>query len=173
MDNYLFTKNLNFKDEVTAVLNIQNLRILGSHNMNDMVSSYLSNISVHRPTIMIISLPGLFELLVKSRMPKAKEFQHWLYFIVLPTLYHNPQLVNQINDLNKQIDNLKISLNGSRFVANGFRNECIDLRKEKIKLNKEVKSLNEQIENDDNSFYDLVDICQRYKNLLDENGIYY
>ena len=103
---------------------------------------------------------------MRSRMPKAREFQHWLYFSVLPTLYYNPQLVQQINTLNTDLQQ-------SRYLTNAYRNECIDLRKEKIKLNKEVNSLNEKIESDDNSFYDLANICQFYKDLLDENGIYY
>ena len=158
-DNTEFTRNLKFRDEVVAVLNIRELRIIGSHPMNDGVTSYLSDISINRPTIMIISLPGLFEAIVRSRMPKAEVFQHWLYFVVLPTLYHNHQLIQQINDLNA-------SLKNAIWKTNAYRNECIDLRKEN-------RSLNKQMKEDDEHFYNLVDICQRYKNLLDDNGIYY
>ena len=128
-NNTEFTRNLNFRDEVLAVLNIHDLRDLEGHTMNDGVTSRLCDINLYRPTIMIISLPGLFELLVKSRMPKAKEFQHWLYFIVLPTLYHNPQLVNQINDLNKELADLKFALQNVTKMGTEYQIETYRLRR--------------------------------------------
>ena len=126
------------------------------------------NIHKFAPNISLISLGGVFALCNRlyNRNSNVAKFANYINHVILPTLWNNPNLVKQINDLNAKLDS-------SIWKVNAYRNECIDLRKEKIKLNKEVKSLNEQIENDDNSFYDLVDICQRYKNLLDENGIYY
>ncbi|MDO4561377.1 MAG: Bro-N domain-containing protein [bacterium] len=36
----------------------------------------------------VISLPGLFRLVSKSRVPMAKEFQRWVYHEVLPAIYY-------------------------------------------------------------------------------------
>ena len=96
-DNFDFTKNLNFRDQVIAVLNLSNITQI-NNPMNHGLMNYIKSLSPKARNFMIISLPGLFELLLKSRMPKAKELQHWLYFTVLPTLYHFNQ-----QQLNKQI----------------------------------------------------------------------
>lgn len=39
-------------------------------------------------SVTIISLPGLFRLVSKSRVPMAKEFQRWVYHEVLPAIYY-------------------------------------------------------------------------------------
>ena len=122
VDNYDLTKRLEFRDQVIAVLNLSYLRENKTLLTNCQVCSYLSQLAVNTPTVMIISEPGLYELLVRSRMPKAKPFREWLFFTVLPTLRANPDLVQQINDLSYELDN-------SRSMCNLYREEAIDLRK--------------------------------------------
>ena len=90
--------------------------------MNDGVSDFIDNRHPEARRFMIISLPGLFEAIVRSRMPKAEVFQHWLYFVVLPTLYHNPQLV-------KQIDDLKFKLQSSNRMGTTYQQESYRLRR--------------------------------------------
>ena len=121
VDNYDLTKRLEFRDQVIAVLDLSNIEQICNHT-NCQIANYLVNLSVKARTVMIISEPGLYELLVRSRMSKAKPFREWLFFTVLPTLRANPELVQQINDLSYELDN-------SRSMASMYHDESIDLRK--------------------------------------------
>ena len=132
-DNYEFTKNLNFRDQVIAILNLSNLQQIG-YPTNDGVSDYLANRHPEARSFMIISEPGLYELLVRSHMPKALVFQQWLFFTVLPTLRANPQLVQQVHDLSYELDN-------SRSMASMYHDESIDLRKRYNKANDQINML--------------------------------
>ena len=169
MDNYAFTKNLEFRDQVIAVLNLSNFREIGTHHMNDMVSSYLKQLATNTPTVMIISEPGLYELLVKSRMSKAKPFREWLFFTVLPTLRANPELVQQINDLSKQIDDLTFTKDSLSKMAIGYRDESIRQRKIARDLRRDLSNLEEDygmLEDDNYS------LNKRIMNLQDELNQY-
>lgn len=51
----------------------------------------------------IISEPGLYRLVIKSRKPEAREFQHWVTHEVLPTIrkhgaYMTQQTLETTND---------------------------------------------------------------------------
>ena len=127
-DNYNFTRNLNFRDQVIAVLDLSNIEKIRDLSIKQ-VSDYLANRHPEARRFMIISEPGLYELLVRSRMPKALAFQQWLFFTVLPTLRANPELVQQINDLSKQVDDLTFTKDSLSKMAIGYRDESIRQRK--------------------------------------------
>ena len=51
-----------------------------------------------RTEVIIIALPALFELLSRSRMPRAMEFRFWLNTEILPGLYNHPDITKQLHE---------------------------------------------------------------------------
>ncbi len=65
------------------------------NNSNSATSGWLEN------RVNVINEPGLYRLIFTSRKPEAKEFQHWVYHEVLPTirkygLYSTEQIIMQL-----------------------------------------------------------------------------
>ena len=114
---------MDYRDEYLAVLTLPEMPAnLACDNL-----SQANNSAGHGGIrqFMIVSLPGLFELLrhiSAKTSPRIGDFWYWMNNIVLPTLYYNPQLVEQVHDLSYELDN-------SRSMCNLYREEAIDLRK--------------------------------------------
>jgi len=63
---------------------------------------------------MIISLPGIFELLRHIRATennRVAEFWYWINNTILPQLYYNPQIVQELNRLQAENINLRQKCN--------------------------------------------------------------
>jgi len=65
------------------------------------------------PTITLISLPGLFKLVAvkSSRNPNVAEFDRYIRHEVLPTLWNNPEIMEQINALSMENAQLRHKIN--------------------------------------------------------------
>ena len=121
-DNNHFTRYMDYKDEYLAVLTLPEMAAnFDTPNLG--ASSLRTHGGARR--FLLVSLPGLFELLrhiSAKTSPRIGDFWYWMNNIVLPTLYYNPQLVEQVHDLSYELDN-------SRSMCNLYREEAIDLRK--------------------------------------------
>jgi len=101
---------MDHRDEYIAVLVISNdsVNLTGTSEKDDYTPNKYS------PTVMIISLPGIFELLRHIRATennRVAEFWYWINNTILPQLY-NPQIVQELNRLQNDIDiNLKFDIN--------------------------------------------------------------
>src|SRR5436190_20145922 len=88
-----------------------------------------------QPHTVFINEPGIYRLIMRSRMKKAIEFQDWIYEIVIPSIRktgeyklqkqlkslkkQNNNLQNNNNNLEKEIDQLKFKdLQITNFIKN-------------------------------------------------------
>ena len=77
--------------DVCKVLDIKNvsqaLEDFETDEKADISIGYTSsNGVVQNRNVLIISEPGLYRLIFKSRKPDAKKFQHWIYHEVIPSI---------------------------------------------------------------------------------------
>ena len=168
-DNNHFTRYMDYKDEYLAVLTLPEMAAnFDTPNLG--ASSLRTHGGARR--FLLVSLPGLFELLrhiSAKTSPRIGDFWYWMNNIVLPTLYYNPELVQQINDLSKQIDDLTFTKDSLSKMAIGYRDESIRQRKIARDLRRDLSNLEEDygmLEDDNYS------LNKRIMNLQDELNQY-
>lgn len=87
--------------------------------------------------VLIVSEPGLYSLIMKSRKPEAKEFKRWLTHVVIPSIrktgsysVQQPQSIEDLiilqaqsmKDLRNQVDSLNIQLQVATHRINSIDN---------------------------------------------------
>ena len=155
LNNSHMIRSLRFKDETVATLSIQAFRAIGAQSTNEVLCSYLHGLALNRNSVMIIAEPGLYDLISRSNAPRAREFQHWLYFDILPTLRANPELVQQINDLTKQNNYLTFMKDSLSINSKMYYDEMVRLRKE-------LKTYHDMDRVEDAIFFPDYEFCAKY-----------
>lgn len=111
--NYDMLKYLSARDRWVKVYNISDGKIYNSEDYSLSSSesdvetlnvdtskfppsliNYINSKSSKARKFLLVSLPGVFELIFRSRSPKAKELSTWLCEIASPMLFNNPKLVH-------------------------------------------------------------------------------
>ena len=107
-DNTHMTRYMDHQDEYIAILSISN-EIINQTTPLETPNLGVSSLHGGARQIMLISLPGIFELLRHIRATennKVGEFWYWINNVILPTLYYNPQIVQELNRL--QTENIEL-----------------------------------------------------------------
>ena len=138
-------------------------KILGyelAPHMYRMLENYEKGIhSVDTPggnqDVMFISLPGVFKLINSSRRPEAREFQNWLYYEVLPSIYRvgyyaSPNTMEQLdNDPN---------------LVKSYNEEVRQIRERNKELKSTVQNLNSEVNRKNN----IIDQLERDNDKMSE-----
>ena len=97
-DNNQLTRYMDHRDEYLAVLHVSELPV----NLTEGSKCINNGLNKHTSSVMIISLPGVFELLRHIRASennRVGEFWYWMNNTILPQLYYNPQIIQELNRL--------------------------------------------------------------------------
>ena len=123
--------------DVCAALGIVNSRAALDGLEEDEIASVgiadTSSSSRRTITVQIVSEPGLYSLVLKSRRPEAREFRRWITHEVIPVLRRTGgyQLGDDISTTGKL---LPFSLRDLLQLAAGVESECEALRQENAAL---------------------------------------
>ena len=88
-DNTDMLRYLSNKDNWVKVYNISDVDI---SKLPPSLINYINSKSSKARRFLLVSLPGVFELIFKSRSAKAKDFRTWLCDIASPMLFNNNNL---------------------------------------------------------------------------------
>lgn len=116
-DNHDMVKRMDHRDEYIAVLAVSDVPEKQSGTSEG--NNYTPN--KYSPTIMIVSLPGIFELLRHMRASennRVAEFWYWINNTILLQMYYNPQIVQELNRLQDETTKLKKKLDSKIMIQN-------------------------------------------------------
>ena len=113
---------LNYNSNISNMIRGLPDNLVGMYNLHMNLSDGRQQVR----QVLIISLPGLMELIGKSRASRAEQFRSWVYGVLIPGLYKHPEIVHQ---LNKEINDLNAKLDSSIWKVNVYQQETYRLRR--------------------------------------------
>ena len=140
-NNTEFTMYMEHRDEYLAVLTLPNLL---DNLQDDNLSCFRSTANGGARRFLIISFPGLFELLrhINAKTsPRVSDFWYWLNNIVLPELYYSPEITEELVDRSKKRV-MCYTIDKSRYPYNEYENMRREIPMIKEERDNAVNQLN-------------------------------
>lgn len=109
---------------------------------------------------------GLYQLVAKSTLPKAIEFQKWIYEEVLPSLRKNNFYVDGENINENQITELKEEIGKLSQQVNNFSNILVNNKKKRQRLDTYLRQMFPNVEN----VYEQFLTKMKSSGMLDKNN---
>lgn len=116
---------------------------------------------------LFINEVGLYQLIFKSKLPKAEEFQKWVFEDVLPSIRKNNAYIDKENITSEQFENLQKELLDLTQQRDNFNNILINNKRKKQRLKTFLENMFPQIKDVYNQFLSNM----QEKGSLDSNFI--
>lgn len=130
-------------DKEKRTMYIKTLEIIGK---SQNVTSNINN------NMTLITEVGLYQLIFRSKMPKAEEFQKWVFEEVLPSLRKNSAYIDKENITSEQFKNLQKEILDLTQQRDNFNNILVNNKRKKQRLKTFLEDMFPQIEDVYNQF---------------------